>query len=60
MSIRFNGIEFTGRAGTVMWCGENLMRGDKDVETKRTTQLIIMGRKLSWKTCKIQDCCNSR
>jgi len=60
MSVRFNGIEFTGGAGSVMWCAEKVMRGGEDLETKRVAQLINMRRKLSWKTCIIQDCYNLR
>lgn len=47
MSVRFNGIEFTGVAGSLMQCAEKVMRGGEDLETKRVAQLINVRRKLS-------------
>ena len=47
MSVRFNGIEFTGVAGSLMRCAEKVMRGGEDLETKRVAQLINVRRKLS-------------
>ena len=60
MSVRSNGIEFIGGAGSVMWYAEKVMTGGEDLETKRVAQLINMRRNFSWKTCIIQDCYNSR
>lgn len=60
MSTGFSGIEFLERIGSIMWYRENVTKDGEGMETKRTAQLVIMGRKLSWKTCIIQDCYNSR